>query len=175
MLVSGGSDSVALLLALDEAAKTFEPALRVEAAHFNHALRGEDSDADEEFVAGLAHRLGVPLHVRRWKGESPQLHDRLSISRKPRILRLSVPPWLPCAHTSGLFPNRPVGDYVGRAFRYGFRRKASRGEPTVDQRPTFFLAVETLGINSAHLLFSSPLAHVVCLTTCRHLQRECER
>ncbi|CAN0250284.1 unnamed protein product [Scytosiphon promiscuus] len=68
VLVSGGSDSVALLLALDEAAKTFEPALRVEAAHFNHALRGKDSDADQEFVTTLAHGLGVPLHVRRWKG-----------------------------------------------------------------------------------------------------------
>ncbi|CAM9157533.1 unnamed protein product, partial [Hapterophycus canaliculatus] len=68
VLVSGGSDSVALLLALNEAAKTFQPAVRVEAAHFNHALRGKDSDADEEFVAGLAHGLGVPLHVRRWKG-----------------------------------------------------------------------------------------------------------
>lgn len=68
VLVSGGSDSVALLLALEQAAKTFQPALRVQAAHFNHALRGEDSDADQEFVVDMARRLGVPLHVRRWKG-----------------------------------------------------------------------------------------------------------
>lgn len=70
MLVSGGSDSVALLLALQQAAKTFQPALRVEAVHFNHALRGQDSDADEDFVVDMARRLGVPLHVRRWKGSS---------------------------------------------------------------------------------------------------------
>lgn len=69
VLVSGGSDSVALLLTLEQAAKTFQPALRVHAAHFNHALRGKDSDADEEFVVDMARRLGVPLHVRRWKGK----------------------------------------------------------------------------------------------------------
>lgn len=68
VLVSGGSDSVALLLALQHAAKTFMPALRVEAVHFNHALRGQDSEADEDFVVDMARRLGVPLHVRRWKG-----------------------------------------------------------------------------------------------------------
>lgn len=71
VLVSGGSDSVALLLALNDAAKTFQPPLTVEVAHFNHALRGEDSDADENFVASLAQRLGLLLHVRRWKGERP--------------------------------------------------------------------------------------------------------
>ena len=66
--MSGGSDSVALLLALHEAAKTFQPQLHLEAAHFNHALRGEESDADEDFVVGLAEQLGIKLHLRRWKG-----------------------------------------------------------------------------------------------------------
>ena len=68
VLVSGGSDSVALLLALERAAKAFQPPLRVQAAHFNHALRGKDSDADQDFVVDMARGLGVPLHVRRWKG-----------------------------------------------------------------------------------------------------------
>lgn len=68
MLVSGGSDSVALLVALLSAAPFFQPHLRVEAVHFNHALRGEDSQADETFVSNLAQSLGIKLHVRRWKG-----------------------------------------------------------------------------------------------------------
>lgn len=76
MLVSGGSDSVALLLSLEQAAKTFQPALRVQAAHFNHALRGKDSDADQEFVVDMARRLGVPLHVRRWKGTAVVGHKK---------------------------------------------------------------------------------------------------
>ncbi|CAB1097602.1 unnamed protein product [Ectocarpus sp. CCAP 1310/34] len=68
VLVSGGSDSVALLLALERAAKTFQPPLRVEAAHFNHGLRGKDSDADQDLVVKMADSLRVPLHVRRWRG-----------------------------------------------------------------------------------------------------------
>lgn len=68
VLVSGGSDSVALLLALHEASEAFQPRLRLEAVHFNHGLRGEESDADQDFVEALAERLGVKLHVRRWKG-----------------------------------------------------------------------------------------------------------
>ncbi|CAN0577678.1 unnamed protein product, partial [Ectocarpus sp. 12 AP-2014] len=66
VLVSGGSDSVALLLSLERAAKTFQPPLRIEAAHFNHGLRGKDSDADQDLVVKMADSLRVPLHVRRW-------------------------------------------------------------------------------------------------------------
>ncbi|CAM9793055.1 unnamed protein product, partial [Ectocarpus fasciculatus] len=68
VLVSGGSDSVALLLALERAAKTFQPPLRIEAAHFNHGLRGKDSDSDQDLVVKMAESLRMPLHVRRWKG-----------------------------------------------------------------------------------------------------------
>jgi tRNA(Ile)-lysidine synthase len=55
--VSGGADSTALLLALSD--------LRFEllAAHVNHHLRGDDSDADEAFVRALCRELGVVLHV----------------------------------------------------------------------------------------------------------------
>jgi tRNA(Ile)-lysidine synthase len=34
-------------------------------AHFNHGLRGDESLADEQFVAALAERLGLPYHVGR--------------------------------------------------------------------------------------------------------------
>lgn len=93
MLVSGGSDSVALLVALDQAARMFQPPLRVQAAHFNHALRGKDSDADQEFVVDMARRLGVPLHVRRWKGVvvcqtavTNRIHEAHTL-KKGRMLR----------------------------------------------------------------------------------------
>lgn len=56
--VSGGGDSTALLLALNEI-----DGIELVAAHVNHHLRGEDSDADEAFVRDLCARLGVPLHV----------------------------------------------------------------------------------------------------------------
>src|SRR5262249_28561309 len=50
--VSGGADSVALLLLLDELKAALGISLVV--VHFNHCLRGMDSDADEHFVATLA-------------------------------------------------------------------------------------------------------------------------
>ncbi len=50
--VSGGPDSVALLQLLRSIQKDYRLALVV--AHFNHRLRGEASDADEQFVRQLA-------------------------------------------------------------------------------------------------------------------------
>lgn len=61
--VSGGADSVALLRALVELKTGGEGALH--AAHLNHALRGAQSDADEQFVRDLCAKLLVPLHVDR--------------------------------------------------------------------------------------------------------------
>jgi tRNA(Ile)-lysidine synthase len=54
--VSGGADSVALLRALAEA--RVEP---LTVAHFNHRLRGAESDADAGFVRELAAGLGLPF------------------------------------------------------------------------------------------------------------------
>lgn len=55
--VSGGADSVALLLLLLELRKELGVVLSV--VHFNHKLRGKASDADERFVANLTakHKL----------------------------------------------------------------------------------------------------------------------
>lgn len=50
--VSGGADSVALLLLLLELREKLGIVLSV--VHFNHKLRGKASDADEKFVARLA-------------------------------------------------------------------------------------------------------------------------
>lgn len=52
--VSGGADSLALLLAIDELRTRKKLDLRIAAAHFNHNLRGRESDADEEFVKQIA-------------------------------------------------------------------------------------------------------------------------
>ncbi len=57
--VSGGADSVCLLHMMKDLASERE--LRVYAAHFNHCLRGEESDRDERFVRELCNELGVQL------------------------------------------------------------------------------------------------------------------
>jgi tRNA(Ile)-lysidine synthase len=56
--VSGGADSVSLLLAIDDLIVRKKLRLRVIVAHFNHRLRGEESDADESFVRETATALG---------------------------------------------------------------------------------------------------------------------
>lgn len=59
--VSGGVDSVALLRLLLELRS--ELGIVISVVHFNHKLRGAESDADQEFVARLAHEHGLELHV----------------------------------------------------------------------------------------------------------------
>ena len=62
--LSGGADSLALLLALLEIAQSdgFEVA---GAAHLNHQLRGADADADEQFCRDFATSLHIPIDVER--------------------------------------------------------------------------------------------------------------
>jgi len=58
--VSGGADSVALLRLLLELHNELGTVLSV--VHFNHRLRGAESDADEQFAAELASRHKLELH-----------------------------------------------------------------------------------------------------------------
>src|SRR6266481_8992523 len=59
--VSGGADSVALLLLLLELREKLGIVPSV--VHFNHKLRGKASDADEQFVAKLAAKHGLEFHT----------------------------------------------------------------------------------------------------------------
>lgn len=59
--VSGGADSMALLWALYLLREEWD--LDLHAAHFNHHLRGSESDRDEEFVREFCEGYGIPLSV----------------------------------------------------------------------------------------------------------------
>jgi tRNA(Ile)-lysidine synthase len=59
--VSGGADSVGLLLLLLELREEMGIVLSV--AHLNHKLRGKASDTDEEFVRKLAAKEGLEFYV----------------------------------------------------------------------------------------------------------------
>ena len=59
--VSGGADSVALLFALYLLREKWH--ITLEAAHFNHHLRGCESDRDETFVREFCDRFDIPLHL----------------------------------------------------------------------------------------------------------------
>lgn len=61
--VSGGADSVALArLAADHFSDLGERRM-LTIAHFNHGLRGAESDADERFVEALAEKLGIAVAI----------------------------------------------------------------------------------------------------------------
>ena len=59
--LSGGADSVALTFAMYLLKEKLD--IRLSAAHFNHHLRGEESDRDERFVRDFCDRYDIPLFV----------------------------------------------------------------------------------------------------------------
>ena len=59
--VSGGADSVALLWAMYLLREKFSITLK--AAHYNHGLRGEESQRDQAFVVDLCERFEIPLYL----------------------------------------------------------------------------------------------------------------
>ena len=59
--VSGGADSMALLWCLWLEKERL--GITVEAAHFNHHLRAEESDRDEAFVRNFCEFHDIPLHL----------------------------------------------------------------------------------------------------------------
>lgn len=61
--VSGGADSVSLLLAVNDLRRRKKLKHKFVVAHLNHNLRGAESDADEQFVKTLADRLELPFEV----------------------------------------------------------------------------------------------------------------
>ena len=79
--VSGGADSVCLLLVLHELG--FSPVF----AHCNFSLRDSESDRDEAFVRSLCQRLNVEFHVRRFDTRAEARRTGKSIEMAARDLR----------------------------------------------------------------------------------------
>lgn len=79
--LSGGADSVALLVVLQRMGIT------IRAAHCNFRLRGEESERDEHFVRALCARRNIPLHVARYDTREFAALRRMSIEMAARHLR----------------------------------------------------------------------------------------
>jgi len=84
--VSGGADSVALLLGLHHLASGQEVRPRLLVAHARHDLR-EEAGADAIFVADLAARLGIPCAIRDLMVRSPDGVRGEGIEGRARRLR----------------------------------------------------------------------------------------
>ena len=79
--VSGGADSVALLIIL------LRLDYQVEAVHCNFHLRGEESNRDEEFVKSLCEKFEVPLHLIHFDTKTYAEFHQISIEMAARELR----------------------------------------------------------------------------------------
>lgn len=79
--LSGGADSVALLVCLTELG------YNVSAMHINHNLRGEESDRDERFCVELCKNLGIHLTVKSVDVKGYCQGNKLGIEEGARELR----------------------------------------------------------------------------------------
>ncbi len=92
--LSGGADSVALLLVLYELSSELDFSLS--AVHVNHLLRGDESDRDEQFCRDLCGRLGVPLQVFREDAAAFSHSLGVSVETGARELRYKIFDSLDC-------------------------------------------------------------------------------
>lgn len=79
--LSGGADSVCLLLMLQELK------YHIEAAHCNFHLRGNESDNDEKFVIELCKKQDIPLHLIHFDTKTYAELHQVSIEMAARELR----------------------------------------------------------------------------------------
>jgi tRNA(Ile)-lysidine synthase len=86
--VSGGADSVALLRLLLEARDELGIILTV--VHFNHGIRGAESDADEAFVRDLARKFGLEFVVDSADTPAYAKEQKLSLETAARRLRYDL-------------------------------------------------------------------------------------
>ncbi|MBR5038275.1 MAG: tRNA lysidine(34) synthetase TilS [Prevotella sp.] len=79
--LSGGADSVCLLLILKQLGYS------IEAVHCNFHLRGEESDRDEQFCVSFCEKQQVPLHLIHFDTREYAALHHLSIEMAARELR----------------------------------------------------------------------------------------
>lgn len=75
---SGGADSVFLLYWVVAYSQSLPFGPEVEVLHFNHKLRGTESDGDEGFVRRLCQSLGIPCRVGVWDRPQRELVSEAS-------------------------------------------------------------------------------------------------
>ena len=132
--VSGGADSTALLrLLLDLRA---ELGLVLSVVHFNHQLRGVESDADERFVDELAHRHELEFHVSSADTSAYASEKRLSLESAARDLRYAYFAQLTTAETGAGTPNGPAASPATGHSREDARRGKPRLYPVLDKIAT---------------------------------------
>ncbi len=83
--VSGGADSMALLHLFQRLAPAWGVKLGV--AHYNHQLRGKESDLDEDLAGDMARELNLPFHNGRGNVAAVAARAKISVEMAARRLR----------------------------------------------------------------------------------------
>lgn len=84
--VSGGPDSVCLLDILNKL-KSLLSIYKIYIVHFNHHLRGQDSDDDAKFIQELSAKYNIPFIISDLQVKKFQSETKLSIEESARELR----------------------------------------------------------------------------------------
>jgi tRNA(Ile)-lysidine synthase len=86
--LSGGPDSVALLLVLNKLRQRY--GMNLSAFHLNHMLRGNDSTEDEFFCAGLCDELDIKIYIFREDIQGIADRERISLEAAGRKRRYEL-------------------------------------------------------------------------------------
>ena len=136
--VSGGADSVALLFSLYLLREQL--GITLAAAHYNHGLRGAESDRDEQFVRQLCDRFDIPLTVGQGKvtagkkGLEAAARDARygflkTLQGKIATAHTAEGSWGNRTHKWPADPSHAVGDPTGSAgFFTGIQLKLGNGQ-----------------------------------------------
>ncbi len=85
---SGGADSTALILVLNELSERL--GITLSAVHINHMLRGRESNRDESFCAAFCERLGIPLKIYRQDAAEFSRSLGVSVETGAREMRYKI-------------------------------------------------------------------------------------
>lgn len=83
--VSGGADSVCLLLVLN--ALREKRSFHLAAVHVNHNIRGADADEDEEYVRTICRERKIPLYVYSFSVTEIARQEKRGLEETGRLLR----------------------------------------------------------------------------------------
>lgn len=86
--VSGGADSVCLLVVLDELRQDLR--FKLEAVHVEHGIRGDESKSDAEYVKNLCRSINIECHVYNVDVPAFAQKSGMGLEEAARVLRYNV-------------------------------------------------------------------------------------
>src|ERR1700722_8983704 len=157
--VSGGIDSISLLRLVLELRHELGIVLSV--VHFNHKLRGAESDADHEFIAQLARRYDLEFYSDSDDVAQHAAEEHISLETAARELRYGFFRYLLESSESGAVPSRPAAQ-----IRSAFASRSPESAAPPESAP------QGLKADSSSALHESSARESIRHTSTRHTSGE---